>query len=327
MKGGAFGMAANRIGIIGAGAFGTALGVALSGAGRDVLLWGRDPKAMAEVAAKRSNTARLPGVTLPANLRIAADLPEATLPEILLLAVPTQSLRHVITNLAPHLSGKTLVLCCKGVERGTGFLPSQVVASLCPGAGVAILTGPSFAADIARGKPTALTLAADHPAETLQRLLSTPALRLYLSSDPIGAQLGGALKNVVAIAAGITIGAGLGDSARAALMTRGFAEMARYARSRGADPSTLYGLSGFGDLVLTCTSEQSRNFRYGHSFGMGQNPDISATVEGVMTAHAVATSAPDMDLPITRAVSDLLSGRLTLPEALSSLMARPLRQE
>jgi glycerol-3-phosphate dehydrogenase (NAD(P)+) len=315
------------IGVIGAGAFGTALAAVLSDAGHKVTLWGRDSAAMETLRATRRNEARLPGIELPATLEIAHDPTVATMAEVLLLAVPTQALRGVLQALGSRLDGKMLVLCCKGVEIGTGFLPSQIVQSVCPKARLAILTGPSFAADIARGKPTALTLAAAEDGESLQKLLSTKALRLYLSSDLAGAQLGGALKNVVAIAAGITIGAGLGDSARAALMTRGFAEMARFAAARGAQPATLYGLSGFGDLVLTCTSDQSRNFRFGRSFGAGADPQTNSTVEGVSTAHAVAESAMDLDLPITRAVSDLLAGRLTLPEALASLMARPLKQE
>lgn len=318
---------AAQIGIVGAGAFGTGLAVALCEAGHGICLWGRDKAMMADISKSRQNTSRLPGVFLPPALEVTHDLHNLTSTSIVLMAVPTQALRSTLLDHRAMLLGKTLVLCCKGVEAGTGFLPSQIVQALLPEARIAVLTGPSFAADIARGKPTALTLATENGNAELQHLLATPSLRLYASNDLLGAQLGGALKNVVAIAAGITIGAGLGDSARAALMTRGFAEMVRYATARGAGPTTLYGLSGFGDLVLTCTSDQSRNFRYGLAFGKGQIPQAIGTVEGVMTAHAVAASDPQADLPITRAVSELLLGETDLPTALASLMSRPLRQE
>jgi glycerol-3-phosphate dehydrogenase (NAD(P)+) len=216
------------------------------------------------------------------------------------------------------------------------LLPTQVIQDVVPQARVGVLTGPSFAADIAVGKPTALTLAmADADEEAIQALLSTSALRIYLSDDMIGAQLGGALKNVIAIAAGIVIGAGLGDSARAALMTRALAEMIRYAQKQGGRSETLFGLSGFGDLVLTCTSSQSRNFRHGAAFGEGIKTDENVTVEGVTTAHAVVeamrTSASESraeeDLPLTFMVSSLLKNEISLEAATDALLARPLRRE
>lgn len=316
--------------VLGAGAFGTALALVMAEQGHQIRLWGRPGATMDEIAARRENTRHLPGIPFPEGLQVVSDLGTLSPRAVVLLAVPTQSLREVVTRFSDVLAPHLLIACCKGVERGTGLLPSEVISQILPGAQTAVLTGPSFAADIAVGKPTALTLAtrAADGAEA-QALLSSPGLRIYLSDDPIGAQLGGALKNVIAIAAGMAIGKGLGDSARSALMTRGMAEMVRFAQTRGADPQTLFGLSGFGDLVLTCTSTQSRNFRFGISFGAGTPPETGQTVEGVMTAHAVAESAvaAGADLPITGAVSAILKGDLSLDAAIDTLMARPLRNE
>lgn len=321
-------MAAERIGVIGAGAFGTALAIAQAAAGREVVLWARDPAQVAAMAQTRENRLRLPGVALPPALKVSASFDEAAVAGVVLLAVPTQTMRGVLAAHAGALAGRMLVACSKGVERGTGLLPTQIMAELVPGAQTAVLTGPSFAVDVAQGKPTALTLATTAPgAEALQAILSTRALRLYLSDDVLGAQLGGALKNVIAIAAGITMGSGLGESARAALMTRGFAEIARLAEARGAQPATLWGLSGFGDLVLTCTSEKSRNYRHGLAMGAGRAPDSSQTVEGVMTAHAMAESAEHAALPVSCMVSALLNGAVTLSEAIDLLLSRPLKRE
>lgn len=316
-----------EIGVLGAGAFGTALAIALAQAGRRVTLWARDEAQVQAMRLTRENRAKLPDADLPDSLTPTADLGEAACAPIVLLAVPTQQLRALAEAHARALSGRWLVACCKGVELGTGLLPTQVLDEVIPGARTAVLTGPSFAVDIARGKPTALTLAAAEGGAALQEALSTQNLRLYLAEDVIGAQLGGALKNVVAIAAGLVLGAGLGESARAALMTRGFAEIGRLAEARGGQAATLFGLSGFGDLVLTCTSEKSRNFRHGMAIGRGEVPDASATVEGVMTAHAIAADAdPDM-LPVTCMVSALLRGKVGLDEAKDLLMSRPLRHE
>ncbi len=319
-----------RIGVIGAGAFGTALAIAQATAGRQVTLWARNPEQAAEMARLRENRARLAGVPLPEGLAVTSDFTAAASAPVVLLALPTQTLRGVLEAHGVALAQSMLVACSKGVELGTGLLPAQIVAQLVPQAQTAVLTGPSFAIDIAQGKPTALTLAtavAGAEAEALQGALSTRNLRLYLSDDPIGAQLGGALKNVIAIAAGITMGAGLGESARAALMTRGFAEIARFAESRRAQAATLWGLSGFGDLVLTCTSEKSRNYRHGLAIGAGQQPDTSQTVEGVMTAHAMAASADHDALPVTCMVSALLNDKVALPEAIERLLTRPLKRE
>ncbi|MDO9526329.1 MAG: NAD(P)H-dependent glycerol-3-phosphate dehydrogenase, partial [Gemmobacter sp.] len=220
-----------------------------------------------------------------------------------------------------------------GIDLDTLRGPSSLIDAICPAATSAVLTGPSFAADIARGLPTALTLACadDVIGEVLQAALSTPVLRLYRTTDVTGAELGGALKNVIAIAAGIVMGAGLGESARAALMTRGYAEMVRFAQQLGARGETLAGLSGFGDLVLTCTSDQSRNFRHGLALGRGAAPDAGATVEGLATAQAIVRQAIRLaglsQIPITSMVAAVTTGRHTIPEAVQALMSRPLKQE
>lgn len=311
-----------KVAILGAGAFGAALSVALGREG-PVTLWGR--------SAEGRTLPRLPGVELPENVSVTADFASAAGADVLLVSVPMQALHGFLQDHAAAMQGKALVACCKGIDRETGLGPSGVIARDIPDAGTAILTGPSFAADIARGLPTALTLACRDEALglALQQRLSTPTLRLYRSSDVTGAELGGALKNVVAIAAGVVIGAGLGDSARAALMTRGYAEMARLAVALGARSDTLAGLSGLGDLVLTCTSDHSRNFRHGQAIGAGQPPAAGVTVEGVATAHAVTDLAQRMsiDMPLASMVSSLLHGRVTLAEAVRSLMSRPLKQE
>ncbi|MEO9782399.1 MAG: NAD(P)H-dependent glycerol-3-phosphate dehydrogenase [Sedimentitalea sp.] len=318
------------VGVIGSGAFGTALAVSLAGNG-PVSMWARSAEQASAIQRDRQNSARLPGVTLPDQLTVTSDIEEGAAHETLLLAVPMQQLRGVLTEYAAQLAPRTLVACCKGIELSTGVGPVVVMSQVLPQTRTALLTGPSFAHDIARGLPTALTLAcagAD-PGRSLQHELTTTNLRLYRTQDVIGAELGGALKNVVAIACGAVIGAGLGDSARAALMTRGYAEMQRMALALGAQPETLAGLSGFGDLTLTCTSEQSRNYRLGLSLGRGEWFDPSVTVEGAATAHAVAAKADDMalDMPITRAVVGMLDGKLTLTDAMAELLARPLKEE
>lgn len=314
------------IAVLGAGAFGTALAVALSREGRDVVLWAREAQAFSAGEARR-----LPGVALPAGLRTTTDLAQAAQAETVLLALPAQALARSLATEGTRLDGRALVACCKGIDLATGLGPGATIATVCPRATPAILTGPSFAADIARGLPTALTLACADPAagESLQRLLSTSVLRLYRSEDVRGAELGGALKNVIALAAGIVIGAGLGASARAALMTRGQAEMVRLAVALGARAETLAGLSGFGDLVLTCTSDQSRNFRAGQAMGRGLAIDRSATVEGVATARAAARLAAQhgIDVPVTAMVAALIGGELPLDRAIAGLMSRPLKKE
>ncbi|MBO9399391.1 NAD(P)H-dependent glycerol-3-phosphate dehydrogenase [Shimia sp. R9_3] len=316
------------ISVLGAGAFGTALAVAFAKGGTEVTLWARDADAAKTMCATRENP-RLPGVDLPASLAVTADF-AAALSDVILLAVPMQKLRGVL-EAHPELSGRTLVACCKGVELGTELGPVAVIRDVLPEAMPAILTGPSFAADIARGLPTALTLATpdEDTGKTLQQRLISPNLRIYRTTDTVGAELGGALKNVIAIACGIAIGAGLGDSARAALMTRGYAEIVRMARALGAEGDTLAGLSGFGDLTLTCSSEQSRNYSFGLSLGRGEGFDASVTVEGAATARAALARAKSMhiDMPITEAVVAILDGGLQIRDAMEMLLSRPPKEE
>ena len=317
------------IGVIGAGAFGTALAVALAQEGREVALWARDPAHVDKMAATRRNEARLPGVTLPQSIVISNALPNNV--TAVLIALPMQALRLSLPLFTSSFDGLPIIACCKGIDLTTNQGPTALIAAACPNSPTAVLTGPSFAADIARGLPTALTLACadDATGEQLQKLISTLTLRIYRTTDVIGAELGGALKNVVAIAAGVTIGAGLGESARAALMTRGYSEMVRAAQNLGAQPETLAGLSGLGDLVLTCTSAQSRNFRCGLALGAGKPFDPAVTVEGVATAQAMAklALAHGLDLPITAMVAALCTGKVTLSDAIYSLLSRPLKQE
>ncbi len=317
--------------VMGAGAFGTALAVSLAANG-PVALWARDSAQAEEMRHTRRNDKRLPGVDLPEPIRtISGAFPEAEA-EATLLAVPMQKLRGFCEAHRDQLArAGPLVVCCKGIELSTGCRPTQVVEAVLPGVICATLTGPSFADDIARGLPTALTLACtdEVAGKALQAQLTTPNLRLYRSRDVTGAELGGALKNVMAIASGAAIGAGLGESARAALMTRGLAEMARVAQALGAEKETLSGLSGFGDLVLTCTSEKSRNTRFGLSLGRNEDFDPSITVEGAATARAMQEEAEKrgLDLPITRVVTRLVTGRLKVPTAMDMLLSRPLKEE
>lgn len=313
--------------VLGGGAFGTALAISLATKG-PVTLWARHP---ADMQTARENKARLAGCPFPDALTVTGDLASALEAQTVLLALPMQKLRSFVRSHAQALAGKSLVACCKGIELSSGAGPVQIITEEVPSAQAAILTGPSFAADIARGLPTALTLAVadDQVAQQLQNELTTPTLRLYRTTDTIGAELGGALKNVVAIACGTAMGAGMGESARAALMTRGYAEMNRMAAFRGADPRTLSGLSGFGDLTLTCTSEGSRNYRLGLSLGRGEVFDADTTVEGAATAQAVAKIARDakLDMPITMAVAGLLDKSLDVKTAVHSLLTRPLKEE
>lgn len=310
------------VSVIGAGAFGTALAIALSTRG-EVRLWGRD------LGWGRENP-RLPGVTLPDAVRPTADLAQAV-GAITLLALPAQVLNGFLGEHAGLLDGRMLVSCAKGIDLATGESPAHLIAERCPSATVAALTGPSFAADIARGLPTALTLACADPqaGKALQHALSTPVLRLYRTTDVTGAELGGALKNVMAIAAGAASGAGLGDSARAALITRGFAELTRIAIALGARPETLSGLSGLGDLILTCTSEGSRNFRFGQALGAGRAFGQSTTVEGAATAQAATMLAARLNIeaPICAAVAGLAQGRVGVEQIMQELLSRPLKEE
>ncbi|WP_187428504.1 Glycerol-3-phosphate dehydrogenase [NAD(P)+] [Roseobacter fucihabitans] len=319
-----------NITVVGAGAFGTALAICLSKI-TAVTLWGRNGEHAAAMRQDRENRARLPNCAFPDALEISASLQEACAGDIVLLAVPMQQLKHFIDQNQAVLTQKTLVACCKGMDLESELGPLDVILRVLPDSQTALLTGPSFARDIASGLPTGLTLACADEAmgRILQHRLSTPTLRLYRTQDTVGASLGGALKNVIAIACGAAMGAGLGESARAAVMTRGFAEIQRLAVEKGAQPGTLAGLSGFGDLVLTCTSTQSRNYRLGVSIGEGVDFDPTTTVEGAATAKAAHKMAQKegLDMPITAAVAGLVENRLDVQEAMQRLLSRSLKEE
>lgn len=315
--------------ICGAGAFGTALAVTLAQTS-SVVLWARDETHATEMRTARENRRRLAGVLLPEQITIrSGEITPGSGP--VLLAMPMQKLDGFLKSHGSALGARPLVACCKGLDLATGQGPTALIRQNCPAAVPAILTGPSFARDLALGLPTALTLACEDEAAgmELQRLLTTRNLRLYRTTDIVGAELGGALKNVVAIACGAVMGAGLGESARAALMTRGFAEMNRIALALGARAETLSGLSGLGDLALTCTSEQSRNYLYGQSLGRGGTFDASITVEGAATASAVLERAHalGLDMPVTQAVTALVSGQLRMDQVMDMLLSRPLKVE
>ena len=281
--------------------------------------------------AQRENS-KLPGAVLGPAITVTSDAKAAIQgADFILSAIPLQSTHTALADLVGYFEGQPLIGCSKGVDLTTGMGGYSTLRASYPDGPVGLLTGPSFAADIAQGLPTALTLAADASQEvsSWQSELSVDTLRLYVSHDPVGAELGGALKNVIAIACGATMGAGLGESARAALITRGQAEITRCAVQLGARPETLSGLSGFGDLCLTCTSDKSRNYRFGAALGQAKPFDPSITVEGKDTALALLPIMQrlEIDMPITKAVAGLCSGTITVSQALAALMARPLRKE
>jgi glycerol-3-phosphate dehydrogenase (NAD(P)+) len=316
----------SEIAILGAGAWGTALAIQAARAGNDVVLWARDG---AEAIAASRRAPRLPGFRLPDRIRVTDDvsMPRGTV----IAAIPTQSLRAALTP----LSGiQELVICAKGIETGTLRLPLEIAAEVHPGAVTAVLTGPNFAHEVASGQPAAAVVAGRDEAmrDAVAHRLGTPTFRLYGSDDPIGAQLGGAAKNVIAIAAGAVTGAGLGENARAALITRGLAELARMVTALGGRSDTVMGLSGLGDLLLTCTGPASRNFSLGQSLGRGEPLAAilaarQTATEGVATAPALLARAKGVEMPICEAVAALLDGRTTLPEAIEALLSRPRRNE
>lgn len=322
------------IAVIGAGAWGTALAIQAHRAGRQVTLWVRDPARAAAMRASRAND-RLPGIALPEALRLTADAAEAMAgASLVVLAVPTQALATVLSYLpatqAPFL------LAAKGVEQSSLRLPDEIVAAARPGARTGILSGPNFAAEIAAGLPAAAVVASKDPAlrELVPALLGSAGFRLYAGDDTVGVEVGGAAKNVIAIAAGAVIGAGLGENARAALVTRGLAEIARLAIALGGRAETVAGLSGLGDLLLTCTGAASRNFSFGLALGAGQSAQdvLSArktVTEGVATAPALVARAraAGVEMPIAEAVAGVLGGRESLGAAVERLMGRPRRAE
>ncbi len=323
-----------RIGVIGAGAWGTALANAAAKAGRDVVLHGRDPSLIEAIAATRSNEKYLPGIKLDDKVVPTTDLARVAETDAILLVTPTQSLRETTTMLAKYLhEGTPAVACSKGIEIGTRKFVTEVIEEMLPQARPAILSGPGFANDVAAGLPTAVTLAAHEEALALELAgaLSSQTFRLYHSTDVRGVEIGGAAKNVLAIAAGIVAGRKLGASAQAALTTRGFAELMRFARAYDAKPETLTGLSGLGDLILSCSSAQSRNYAFGVSLGAGASVDVygKKLAEGVYTAPVLvdAARAKKIEMPIAEAVAAVLAGKVGIDAAIAGLLSRPLRQE
>jgi glycerol-3-phosphate dehydrogenase (NAD(P)+) len=325
----------SHIAVLGAGAWGTALALAARTAGRTVTLWVREDDVLTDIRAGRENRF-LPGVAIPKDLNVTGDLAEAAKADALLLVVPAQVLHGFAEKLKPHLTkDQPVVICAKGIEQGSGKLVTEVAGACLPGTPLAILSGPSFARDVARGLPTALTIAAPNGlASELQAALGSATFRPYASDDMTGVALGGAAKNVYAIACGVVEGMGLGENARAALLARSFAELARLGESLGAKRETLMGLSGLGDLVLTATSPSSRNFSFGMELGRGKTmTELSAPgrplAEGVATAPALVARAhtAGVELPIAEAMADLITGTLPLGEAMMRLMSRRLTTE
>ncbi|HWL30912.1 MAG TPA: NAD(P)H-dependent glycerol-3-phosphate dehydrogenase [Xanthobacteraceae bacterium] len=327
-------MAFDHIAVLGGGAWGSALANVAARAGRTVTLWLRNADAAAAMRATRA-IAQLPGMTLDPSVAVTSDIAQIESADAVLIVVPAQALRDVATGLAPFLRvGTPVVACAKGIERGTHAFMTEIVAACAPGSRPAILSGPSFAADVARGLPTAVTLAAEDEglAAALAQALGSAMFRPYHSTDVRGVEIGGAAKNVLAIAAGIAEGRELGASASAALVTRGFAELFRFGKAFGARPETLVGLSGLGDLVLTCSSPQSRNFSLGLALGKGRSladAQSGKLTEGVFTASVLneLAQAHAVDMPIASAVAAVLDGRSSVTAAIESLLSRPFREE
>jgi len=326
-----------HIGIIGAGAWGTALATVAQRAGRQVTIRAHEPEVIEAINTQHTNPDYLPGIALEPAIQATGDFAEAASADAVLLATPAQFVRAAVRAIAPHLTpGTPLVICAKGIEQTTGKLLSEAVAETAPKITAAILSGPTFAGEVARGLPTAVTLACDNldMANALVEALGTPTFRPYAARDVIGAQIGGAMKNVIAIACGIVDGRGLGQNARAATIARGLAEMARFGDALNADPRTLMGLSGMGDLTLTCTSEASRNYAVGKALGEGATPDDvmsgrRTVAEGVFTAPAVLTRAKalNVELPICAAIDTILHDNADIDATIGDVLARPFRPE
>jgi glycerol-3-phosphate dehydrogenase (NAD(P)+) len=323
-----------RIGVVGAGAWGTALAQVAAAAGEPVMLWAREPEVVDAVNGGHENPLFLKGLALSPSIRATGDLAEMADCEALLIVSPAQYLRMVLGGLTA--SAAPLILCAKGIEDGTGLLMHEVARDVRPGAPVAVLSGPTFAHEVAAGLPTAVTLAVEDRAlgEKMVARIARPWFRPYLSDDVAGAEVGGAVKNVLAIACGVVEGRRLGQNARAALISRGFAEMTRFGLAKGARAETLAGLAGLGDLVLTCSSTSSRNFSLGKGIGEGARPadllaDRRTVAEGAFTAPVLrrAAEAIGVDMPIVAAVCALLAEEASVDEVVGRLLARPLRAE
>lgn len=322
-----------RIGVIGGGAWGTALAQVAARGGQPVTLWAREPEVVESVNSVRENRQFLAGVALSGSIRATGDLGDLADHDALLVVAPAQHVRAVLS--AAPIGSTALVLCAKGIEAGTRLLVGEVAHQSAPDAPIAVLSGPTFAHEVAAGKPTAVTLACEDEdlRSRLAERLAGPAFRTYGSADVIGAEIGGAVKNVLAIACGVVEGAGLGLNARAALIARGFAEMTRFGLARGGQAETLTGLSGLGDLVLTCSSTNSRNFSLGVGLGQGRSAadlmaDRKTVAEGAFTAPVLREAAAEVgvDMPVTEAVNALLEGA-AVREVIGALLARPLREE
>ncbi len=326
-----------RIGIIGAGAWGTALAVVARRAGREVVLWARSASLADAINRDHVNAAYLPGIALDPAIAATGNLAEVAARDALLLAVPAQFVRPVGAALAREApSGVKLVVCAKGIEQGSARLMTEVLAETLPGAAVAVLSGPTFAVEVALGLPTAVTLAAADAGlgEALMQAIGSFRFRPYLSDDVVGTEVGGAVKNVLAIACGIIAGREFGNNARAALITRGLAEMTRLAVALGGRAETMMGLSGVGDLALTCTSEKSRNYRLGMALGQGQALAAAmaarrTVAEGVFSAAAVALLAArhGIEMPISAAVDAILNHAAPIDGAIEAVLSRPFRGE
>jgi glycerol-3-phosphate dehydrogenase (NAD(P)+) len=319
------------VAVIGAGAWGTALAGVAARAGRDVVLYARSTASAAEIAATRANP-KLSGARLDASIGVTDDIASAARADIILIATPAQNLREAVTALAPHLAKATPVIACaKGIERGSHQFMTEVIAEAAINATPAILSGPSFAEDVARGLPTAVTLAAKEEklASALVQALGSSTFRPYHTTDVRGVEIGGAAKNVLAIAAGIAVGKKFGASAQAALTTRGFSELVRLGRACGARSETMAGLSGLGDLILTCSSPQSRNFALGMALGRGEQPARDKLAEGEFTAPVLIelAASQNVDMPVSNAVAAILSRALTIDAAIESLLTRPFKAE
>lgn len=330
-------MAFETIGIVGGGAWGTALAQSVVKAGRDAQLWAYEYETISDINDHHQNRTYLPGVSLDRKIRATGKLSEIAKTDALLMVVPAQHLRAISRDLAPHLpEGRPVVICAKGIEQKTDKLMGDVLAEALPHAALAVLSGPSFAAEVARGLPAAVTLACQDEdlGRDLAYAIGHTAFRPYWSDDVIGTQIGGAVKNVLAIASGIVLGKALGNSAHAALTTRGFAEMVRLGTALGARPETLSGLSGLGDLLLTCSSTQSRNMSLGKALGEGKTLSEvlgarKSVSEGVFTASAIAALAEThgLELPICQAVNAVVSDQMGVDEAIEGLLSRPFRSE
>lgn len=330
-------MAYQKIGIIGGGAWGTALAQAVIKSGRDALLWAFEAETVSDINESHVNRTFLPEISLDPSLRATGDLAEIAKCDAILMVAPAQHTRAIAGDLAKVLpEGRPVVMCSKGIEQTTRKLMSQVMTETLPQAVPAVLSGPSFAAEVANGLPAALTLACEKEemGEALSLALGHATFRLYWSGDLIGAQIGGAIKNVLAIAAGIVVGKKLGKNAHAAITTRGFAEMVRFGKALGGKTETLSGLSGLGDLILTCGSAHSRNMSLGVALGEGKTLDDvlgarKSVSEGVYTASAVVEIAQvsGLDLPICEAVHSVVSGEASVDQAIEELLARPPRAE